>query len=388
LIISTVIMITNSKHPRHLRRAHRVYGFSLVELMVGVTIGLFLVGVASALFVATRQSFVIQDNVSHFQESSRAAIEDVTRELRKAGSLGCYQWKASARPMRTATLPLSAAATFPLPMALSGNINNLVVNGGTNGSLVLPGGSGISLSAANDYVSLLYGQPVATLSLPGGAFGVSTDVYAAYPLNTSINVLAGQPFMIADCDTAILFRADDAGPTSALLHHVIGGGNNILPSDIPTADTTFGGNNYRSGAIVMSLEMPTFFVGTDGSGVSSLYRWDTSNGGGVQPMIPNVEQMRVLYGVDTSHVAGHLEQVNNRVDAATVQASSWWGNVMSVEVHLVLRSDEEGGAGTVSTGYTWSSSDHRFVPGVAPTDKYLRRVYVASATIRSRAPIM
>jgi hypothetical protein len=138
----------------------------------------------------------------------------------------------------------------------------------------------------------------------------------------------------------------------------------------------------------MSLEMPTFFVGTDGSGVSSLYRWDTSNGGGVQPMIPNVEQMRVLYGVDTSHVAGHLEQVNNRVDAATVQASSWWGNVMSVEVHLVLRSDEEGGAGTVSTGYTWSSSDHRFVPGVAPTDKYLRRVYVASATIRSRAPIM
>lgn len=60
-------------------------GFTLVELMVALLIGVFLTGGVLALFAGTKQSYRINEGVSRVQESGRFAIEYLSRDLRQAG---------------------------------------------------------------------------------------------------------------------------------------------------------------------------------------------------------------------------------------------------------------------------------------------------------------
>lgn len=60
-------------------------GFSLVELMVAVTLGLFLLLSLSQMFLSTGNSSRIDENSARMQESGRAGIALISRELRKAG---------------------------------------------------------------------------------------------------------------------------------------------------------------------------------------------------------------------------------------------------------------------------------------------------------------
>ncbi len=388
-------MKTTTRNLRHLMQkgAERCRGFTMVELLVGVAIGLFLVGVAATVFVASRHSFQVQDNVAHMQESARAVVEDITREIRKAGSFGCYRIKDSSVPgspnavpfMLTATMPAGGGGNFPLrPITPQSPVQGQDVTVGPN-PLVLPGGSGVTPALNTDYVSVMYGQPVATLDL--GGMQQMTNFQQPYTLNRNINVSSGQPMAVADCNSMTIFRVDNAGDTNTLMHF-IGGGNNLMPADVPTMDPLMSGNVYKSGSIVMWLEMPTFFVGTDGSGTTSLYRWDSSNGGGIQPMIPNVEQMRVVFGVDAGAAPGHLNAATAWMSGAQVSSLSLWGNVVSVTVHLVLRSDESGGAGTAHKNFAWDSARMVFVENTLASDQYLRQVYVINAALRTRVPIM
>ncbi|CAG0995125.1 hypothetical protein BURK2_02624 [Burkholderiales bacterium] len=364
---------------------NRERGFTMVELMVGVALGLFIVGIASAVFVAARHSFQVQDNAAHMQESARAMLEDITREIRKAGGLACYRWKDTNSPVYlSATMPAGAGGAFPLQPIDA----NAVIRGGdvTTSGLVLPGIAGVTPVPGTDFISVLYGQPVATLTI-GTGNGQMLNHNDPYTLNRSITVSSGQPMVVADCDTATIFRADNNGSTSTLVHN-LGGGNNVAPADIFGADAMLSGNTYRGGAVMMWLEMPTFFVGQDTNGLRSLYRWDTSNGGGVQPMIPNVEQMRVVFGVDAAGTAGHLNSANARMTGEAVTFSNLWQNVVSADVHLVLRSDDEAGANTIPRQYVWDSSNNLFVASGSATDHYVRQVYVVSAGLRSRLPIL
>ena len=50
-------------------------GFTLVELMVGAVIGLFLIGGAISILVTSRQTYATVDDLSRIQENARFAID-------------------------------------------------------------------------------------------------------------------------------------------------------------------------------------------------------------------------------------------------------------------------------------------------------------------------
>ncbi len=359
-------------------------GFTLVELLIGVTLGLFIAGAATAVFLASRHSFRVQDNATQMQEAARAVLEDVTREIRKAGSFGCFRFKDTNNSVLvTATLPTGAGATFPLPPITN---DSPAIRGGNVSGLTLPGASGITPVPGTDFISLMYGQPVATMSI-GGGNGQITSVGEPYPLNRAITVSPGQPMAISDCSTATIFRASNLGSTT-LINHAPGDGNNALPLDIKGTDPMLSGNIYRAGAIVQWLEMPTFFVAQDGSGLRSLYRWDTTNGAGIQPMIPHVEDMRVVFGVDSSSASGHLQVADAWMNGGAVAAGNLWRNVISASVHLVLRSEDTAGAGPPPRNFAWSAANNAFVEAGTASDQYIRQVVVVNAALRTRAPIL
>ena len=60
-------------------------GFSLVELMVAMTIGLALTLVVAQLFLGSRQTQATQDDLARIQEGARFAVELMAKELRMAG---------------------------------------------------------------------------------------------------------------------------------------------------------------------------------------------------------------------------------------------------------------------------------------------------------------
>lgn len=77
-------------------------GFTLVELMIAMTIGLFLSAGVIALFLGTKQSYRSNGGMSLIQENGRFAIEYLGRNIREAGF----------RDFSTATNPV----TIPEPI--------------------------------------------------------------------------------------------------------------------------------------------------------------------------------------------------------------------------------------------------------------------------------
>jgi type IV pilus assembly protein PilW len=73
------------------RLMSRERGFSMVELMVAVTLGLIVTAVVSQVFVASKTSYRSEDNSSRLQENSRFATQLLTRELRMARYKGLNQ---------------------------------------------------------------------------------------------------------------------------------------------------------------------------------------------------------------------------------------------------------------------------------------------------------
>jgi type IV pilus assembly protein PilW len=64
-------------------------GFNLIELMIGMTLGLFVIGGVISVFVATQQSNRTTQGLSQAQETQRIAFELLARSVREAGGNFC-----------------------------------------------------------------------------------------------------------------------------------------------------------------------------------------------------------------------------------------------------------------------------------------------------------
>jgi type IV pilus assembly protein PilW len=68
-----------------MRRHLRTRGFTLVEVMIAIAIGLFLTTVIANLFINSRTAYNTTDEISRMQENMRFAYELLTRTVRVAG---------------------------------------------------------------------------------------------------------------------------------------------------------------------------------------------------------------------------------------------------------------------------------------------------------------
>jgi len=70
-------------------------GYTLIELMVAMSLGLFIIGGGIGIFIATQQSNRMQENLSRLQETARFAMDFIERDMRMTGFWGC---KAATTP--------------------------------------------------------------------------------------------------------------------------------------------------------------------------------------------------------------------------------------------------------------------------------------------------
>lgn len=64
-------------------------GFGLIELMIAMTLGLILVLGVSQIFLTSKRSFLVQQQLAALQENARFVLTRISRDVRQAGMFGC-----------------------------------------------------------------------------------------------------------------------------------------------------------------------------------------------------------------------------------------------------------------------------------------------------------
>ena len=91
-------------------------GFTLIELMIAMLIGVFLMGGVIQIFLSAKQAYRLQENLSRLQENGRFAMDFITKDVRMAGFAGCAS-KISVNNIATPVSPSPNPATIPTAAA-------------------------------------------------------------------------------------------------------------------------------------------------------------------------------------------------------------------------------------------------------------------------------
>jgi len=70
-------------------RPQRTSGFTLVELMIAMALGLLVIASAITVFSGSRKSIELNSALTDIQDSARFAMDTITRDIRMSGFQGC-----------------------------------------------------------------------------------------------------------------------------------------------------------------------------------------------------------------------------------------------------------------------------------------------------------
>ncbi len=291
----------------------RQQGLTLVEILVAMVIGAFLIGGVLSTFLNAKRTYQMQENMSRLQENGRFAMEFISRDLRIADFQGCSSTAANN------IIKISNPNTNPVPITLTGG-NNLAITGSNNVTdscnSIACGGSDECI-VASDSISYHYGQNCGNLT--GNM--ATDDANVQISASNSCNIQQYDILLISDCVSADIFvatSASSAAGTQTIAHATNQNTTNKLS------------RVYGTDAQLFKLNSSTYFLRTGAGGQPALWRMDNIKpSGGTNPveLIEGIEDMQILYGSDTDADGAP----NYYVDAGTVPNM---GQVVSVKLTL------------------------------------------------------
>lgn len=337
-------------------------GMTLVELMVGLVIGLFLVAVMGAIFLGSKGTFLAQETTSRLQENGRFAMDTIATDLRISGFRGCMGQALGTPFVNTLNTPTELLYDFQRPTWGSHN-----GGGGWAPALVAPV-TGLAPDAAGDV--LVIRRP------SGGGWALTAemaDKSAAISVSATPSITKGDLLMVADCGGAALLQAsnDTPGAVGSIEHLPAVAG--MTPGNA-TADL---GRVLQQDALVWRMQTVIYYLADSARrpGQRALWSYTAPTYDGapqLAELVTGVERMAVNYGVDTDGDAAA-----DRFRTADLVAD--WAQVVSAHVELLLAGDSE---------RTASAPQPYVFNGVAttPTDQRLRTVMSLTASLRNTVP--
>ena len=334
----------NSRFQKH------QHGFSLIELMVALVIGLLLLSAVLQLFLSSRQTFRVQQALGQIQQESRFAFDMLSRELRMIGYQGCAG-SATLNPRVIADNDADGVADLQYAA-------NLLLEGFDDG---VGWGNPTPLPHLNgDVIRFVYGDGNSA-RLAGNMTSDNANIQITHDPG---GLAAGDLLMVSDCLDADIFAAtsvSQAGGSSVVtLAHAI---NRNLNNRLSKA--------YGANAHVMWLRHHSYFIAEEDN-APGLYRIDTT--GNTLRLVEGVEDMQILYGENND---GGNERRADTYSRATEVVD--WSRVVALRLALLLRSHE-------AVAETPQPYQYRYFADAAPTDRFLRRELVISVNLRNRMP--
>ena len=347
------------KRPMTSTQANSQAGFSLVELMVAITIGFIVIGAVGYLYIGSRGAFRTTDNMSRMQETARYAMDTLTRDIRMAGYRGC----ASASGTFNNALNNSSLNAYNFGQPLAGYDAQ-----GTGWSPALPTGTGglsaLSILPGTDAIVLrsTTGMGAYVTQQPGNT---SADLKVTTPNDLAIGDIA----MVTDCTNATVFQITNFNST--------GGGQNVVHNTgtgTPGNSTNDLGHNFVNGEIA-KMQSKTYFIRTGASGRPALWVYDNflaTSGSNPVELADGVQNMQVQYGIDTDS--------NGAVDSyATAGGVTNWNQVVAVRISLLMASPDNN---IVTSQQTYNYNN----AAVAAGDRRMYQVLTTTIGVRNRLP--
>lgn len=349
----------------------RQRGLSLIELMISLVIGLLLMAAVVQMFVGSRVTFSMQNELAKLQENARFAMNFISQDLRMAGYIGCNKHLTVANTLRdTANSDaLYDAYDLSVPFTIEDNYDS---ESGTD--IALP--TSASPTDDTDIVSIKFADS------EGGCAVTDHNTSSAVMTCSGHNFVKGQVVLVSDCKKAAILQHVGGNP-GKIDHNT---GNSVTPGNctkglgLPTECTTNGAEEEFTGGTVMFLRNYTYYIDQNDFNVPALYRSTVgvvSNGAtlGRQELVEGVENMQVWLGFDTND-DGVADRFTSSVDTSGA-TSETIENVVAVRVSFVMRS---------ITNNITSSPQSYVLNGdtINPTDNYLRKVFTSTIMLRNR----
>lgn len=333
------------------RSAKIVAGFTIIELMVAMLLGLIVIAGVTSVFLANQQVYRSNGALSDVQDNTRMSFEMLAQNIREAGLVGCGD---------------------------QGQVANVLLDGPNaggsdwwadwNNALM---GYGQGTTSANPALATVTNQVPGTdsltiLSATDVGLSVSTQSTNTFTLNGTNNDLAAQTIMIV-CDPwqATIFRASSyAAGTSPVVGYALTA-NCSTGLGYPTVCTS-GGNPYpyAANSPIATLSAGAWYIGynatTSSVGTTSLYLATVNTATGTvspQEMVRGVTGMNITY-----HTTGNTSFVT----AASIGSN--WSSVDAVQVNLTVQQTSGPPVGTSGTA----------------TATALQRSYTVTSTVRNR----
>jgi type IV pilus assembly protein PilW len=345
-------------------------GFSLVEMMVAITLALIVTTGVISVFIGSRSAYNATSGTAALTDGGRFAMNFISNSVRGAGFMACttsanVQGILSAGP---SPLPFSFAQalggfesvntgpgqSIAVPLApLTADGNNGDWSGGLDPAL-----TGLPIQNSDVIVvrsTLMNALPAYVSTIADGA--------AQFTVNAQASLLPGQLAVISDCSKGVVFQISGIGPgVNPTISHA-GGLNSV--SAFPLS--------FSAGSEVTPIDTLAYYigVGADGDGALFVYNSNATGAFTANELVPDIEAMQILYGIDTTLT----QTVSNYVTADQVTD---FNTVMSVKVALLAASPP--GAGRPAAAVTYNLLGTTVTP---PADSRSRQVFEETIAVRN-----
>lgn len=290
----------------HLRTPQSIAAFSLVELLIAMTLGLLLLAGMISVFAGNKRSSDLNSAMSDIQENARFALDALARDIRMAGFQGCVDINSESATLLATTLP---TADYHASAAMGSIVGA--------GNLWLPAPplgfipANHNAIAGTHALTLQFGSPDTYLLAQSVSIGGIPDTSGPIVVNTTIgdssvdfNLTSGDYALIGDCVNANIFRISTVvtGVSTATIGHT-------APFNTSGALTRpfVGGPGTDNETKFMQFISSVYYVGDtnltndDGDMITALYQQSLPYGDPVNnpptELVRGVENMRVSFGV-------------------------------------------------------------------------------------------
>lgn len=337
------------------------HGFTLVELMVAMTLGLFLLGGVITILTASHQTYRVNDALARMQENARYAFQVLSRDIRMAGYFGCAGNSASIVNTLNPGPPDPPGFLWNLGQALDG----FEATSATAWTPPLPTPDGTIPSP-------LGGRDILVIrGVDGGDTKVTHHPGGNPPGSADLKVTVGSGLenddivLVTDCQAAAIFQITNVNTSSGM-------DNIVHNTGSPTANTP---GNYTkalgkefTGGELIKISTRSYFIRLAESWPALYRKIGTKD---AEELVRGVENMQIEYGEDldgdwTADVYRTADIVAN------------WNNVVSVRISLLMQTIEN----NIASGpqpYTFNGAT------TTPTDRRLRQAFTTVVALRNRA---
>jgi type IV pilus assembly protein PilW len=370
-------------------------GYSMLELLVAMTLGILVLSSAVTMQVSNRDGFKSTTAQLHMKTNAKLATEFMGRSLRGVGAIGCRTGEgflggdgensdtsAYIVALNDTTLPRANFNPGHEVLGYQGNDTGWETSSTPDASLNL--------------TNILVGSDAITLrGTIGEAYVLAprTDGDAAYfldiPAGTDVRIAQNNYAVASTCSAAEVFHVTSTNVQIDL--GIVGRAAGAGTDDNNTG--TYDSENSIEAEVfgeLMRMATVTYYVGQNPAGIPTLYR----NIDGVSsPLIEGVERMKLDYGVEDDEngarnvasmylSASQIQATCSDPMTVPVSAGCLWPDVVSVRVSLIMRSKETVFGKNIVKTYTLPGTDQLDLDA---NDQFARSIYSTTFTLRNRA---